>query len=145
MTEQLVRENLSDLRASHKIRITQDLRWRQQQLEILLKGIKKMSSEMCEACFLDLGRSKQFTMQSEIHPVMSFVSHTIDQLPNYMKKVHTDPSVIFSPCSSYVQYEPLGVALILGSWNFPYFVTIKPLVMAIAAGNCAIIKPSELG
>lgn len=47
--------------------------------------------------------------------------------------------------SSYVHYEPLGVALIMGSWNFPYFVTLKPLVVCIAAGNCALIKPSELG
>ena len=62
-----------------------------------------------------------------------------------MEEVHADPSIIFAPCSSYVRYEPLGVALVMGSWNFPYFVTLKPLVMAIAAGNCCMIKPSELG
>jgi aldehyde dehydrogenase (NAD+) len=66
-------------------------------------------------------------------------------LPNYVKDVYVDPSLLFAPCSSYIKYEPLGVALIMGSWNFPYFVTIKPLIMAIAAGNCAIVKPSELG
>lgn len=82
---------------------------------------------------------------AEITPVKDFLSHTIDQLPNYMKDVHADPSVIFSPCSSFIRYEPLGVALIMGSWNFPYFVTLKPLIVAIAAGNCSIVKPSELG
>ena len=62
-----------------------------------------------------------------------------------MKEVECDPAIIFAPARSYVKYEPLGVALIFGSWNFPYFVTLKPLVSCITSGNCAIIKPSELG
>ena len=43
-----------------------------------------------------------------------------------------------------IRYEPLGVALIFGSWNYPYVVNIKPLASCIAAGNCAVIKPSEM-
>ena len=43
-----------------------------------------------------------------------------------------------------MQYEPLGVVLVFGSWNYPYVVTLKPLAGAIAAGNCAIVKPSEM-
>jgi aldehyde dehydrogenase (NAD+) len=81
---------------------------------------------------------------AELCPLRHFLEHTIDKLPEYMADVHDDPSIIFSPCSTFVRYEPLGVALIMGSWNFPYFVTIKPLVMAIAAGNCVMVKPSEL-
>ena len=61
-----------------------------------------------------------------------------------MQDVHDDPSILFAPCSSFVRYEPLGVVLVMGSWNFPYFVTLKPLAMAIAAGNCVMVKPSEL-
>ena len=61
-----------------------------------------------------------------------------------MRDVYFDPSLIFFPNSTKIRYEPLGVALIYGSWNFPYFVTLKPLANAIAAGNCAIIKPSEM-
>ena len=61
-----------------------------------------------------------------------------------MKDVQIDPPLVFAPSTSVVRYEPLGVALIIGSWNFPYFVVIKPLVTCIAAGNCAMIKPSEL-
>ena len=62
-----------------------------------------------------------------------------------MKDIECDPPLIFAPASSHIRYEPLGVALIMGSWNFPYFVTLKPLVSAITAGNCAIVKPSEIG
>jgi aldehyde dehydrogenase (NAD+) len=61
-----------------------------------------------------------------------------------MRDVYFDPSLIFFPNSTKIRYEPLGVALIYGSWNFPYFVTLKPLANAIATGNCAIIKPSEM-
>jgi aldehyde dehydrogenase (NAD+) len=61
-----------------------------------------------------------------------------------MGDVYFDPALIFFPNSTKIRYEPLGVALIYGSWNFPYFVTLKPLANAIAAGNCAIIKPSEM-
>ena len=92
----------------------------------------------------DLGRSHQWTEMAELNPIRHFIEYTIDKLPEYMADVHDDPSIIFSPCSSFIRYEPLGVALIMGSWNFPYFVTIKPLAMAIAAGNCVLVKPSEL-
>ena len=95
--------------------------------------------------FEDLGRSHFWTEVSEVSTLIDFCNHHVDFLDDYMKNVDCDPSVIWAPSSSYIQYEPLGVALIMGSWNFPYFVTLKPLITCIAAGNCAIIKPSELG
>ena len=49
-----------------------------------------------------------------------------------------------APANSGIHYEPLGVVLIFGSWNYPYLVTLKPLACAIAAGNCAVLKPSEM-
>ena len=51
---------------------------------------------------------------------------------------------MLAPAYSAVKYEPLGVVLIYGSWNYPYVVTIKPLIQAIVTGNCAVLKPSEM-
>lgn len=51
---------------------------------------------------------------------------------------------MLAPCKSKIRYEPLGVVLIFGSWNYPYVVNFKPLSASIAAGNCAVIKPSEM-
>ena len=51
---------------------------------------------------------------------------------------------MFAPNTNRIKWAPLGVVLIFGSWNYPYYVTLKPLVQAIATGNCTIIKPSEL-
>jgi aldehyde dehydrogenase (NAD+) len=61
-----------------------------------------------------------------------------------MKDDHRDTPLLMAPAMSMVRYEPLGVALIFGSWNYPYVVTLKPLCQAIIAGNCAVIKPSEM-
>jgi aldehyde dehydrogenase (NAD+) len=51
---------------------------------------------------------------------------------------------MLAPCKTAIKYEPLGVALIYGSWNYPFVVTLKPLSQAITCGNCAVIKPSEM-
>jgi acyl-CoA reductase-like NAD-dependent aldehyde dehydrogenase len=61
-----------------------------------------------------------------------------------VKDVPVDTSLKFAPASSSISYEPLGVALIYGSWNYPFIVTLKPLAQAITAGNLAILKPSEM-
>lgn len=61
-----------------------------------------------------------------------------------MKPVYTETSMINKMDTSVIVSEPLGVSLIIGAWNYPIQVTILPLVGAIAAGNCAVIKPSEV-
>lgn len=65
-------------------------------------------------------------------------------MPEYAKDVHADPYLLFAPSVSKIRYEPLGVALIYSAWNFPYFTSIKPLITCITAGNCAVMKPSEM-
>ena len=62
-----------------------------------------------------------------------------------MKEESRDTPLLFAPATSKVIYEPFGVALIFGSWNYPYVVGIGPLIAAITAGNCAVVKPSEMG
>ena len=61
-----------------------------------------------------------------------------------MKDVSVDTPMMVGPGSSKIVYEPLGVVLVMGSWNFPLYTTIGPLINVIAAGNCAVIKPSEI-
>ena len=61
-----------------------------------------------------------------------------------MKDEKVDVPLSLCPASAYVHYEPLGVILIFGSWNYPFFTTFKPLIQSITTGNCALIKPSEI-
>lgn len=80
----------------------------------------------------------------EVSGVIEHCKHYKSNLRNFMRDVYFDPPVLFAPNTNKIRYEPLGVALIFGSWNFPYYVNLKPLAQAIATGNCAIIKPSEM-
>lgn len=81
---------------------------------------------------------------SEIYPAVSEARHAIRHLRGWMKprRVGT-PLALFGSRSS-IRYEPKGVVLIIAPWNFPFNLTLGPLVSAVAAGNCVIIKPSEL-
>ncbi len=97
-----------------------------------------------EACFKDLGKASAEADLTEVFSVVSEAKHAIRHLKSWMKphKVSTPLSLLGS--SSWIKYEPKGVCLIISPWNFPFNLTFGPLVSAIAAGNCVVIKPSEM-
>ena len=104
-----------------------------------------MRETLKNAIYSDIGRNKQASELLEIDTIISFINHHLSNLKSYMKDKYCDPTILFVPSICKIQYEPLGVALIISSWNYPLFTSIKPLVSCICAGNCAILKPSELG
>lgn len=81
---------------------------------------------------------------SEIYPVTSEINHTLKQLKGWMKPSSVSTPLSMIGTSGKIHYEPRGTALILSPWNFPFNLTLGPLVSALAAGCPAIIKPSEL-
>ncbi|HET7437182.1 MAG TPA: aldehyde dehydrogenase family protein, partial [Thermoanaerobaculia bacterium] len=81
---------------------------------------------------------------SEIYPVVSEAKHAIRRLRRWMKPRGARTRLALAGSRSRVMYEPKGVALIISPWNFPFNLTLGPLVSSIAAGNCTIIKPSEM-
>jgi aldehyde dehydrogenase (NAD+) len=81
---------------------------------------------------------------TEIFAVVTEAKHTISQLKKWMKPTKVLPTLAMAGTSSYIKYEPKGTSLIISPWNYPLNLTLCPLVSAVAAGNCAIIKPSEL-
>jgi len=103
-----------------------------------------MEEELCVAMLKDLGRTEFQTKLYELDGVVGHCEHHIANLDRYMQDQVHDPSIIFTPSSSRIRWEPFGVCLVMGSWNFPYYVTLKPLAQAIATGNCAVLKPSEM-
>lgn len=116
---------------------------RRKKLDKLLKTIFKYREEIRGALLSDLQKSPSETDMTEIFPVTSEIRHVKSQLALWMKdeKVPTPLTLVGS--SSYIKYEPKGVVLILSPWNFPVNLTLNPLVAAVAAGNCVILKPSE--
>jgi aldehyde dehydrogenase (NAD+) len=81
---------------------------------------------------------------SEIYPVVSEARHAIRHLRGWMKPKRVGTRLALFGSRSHIHYEPKGVVLIVSPWNFPFNLTLSPVVSAVAAGNCVIIKPSEL-
>jgi aldehyde dehydrogenase (NAD+) len=81
---------------------------------------------------------------SEIYPVVSEARHSIRHLRKWMRPKRVSTRLALFGSKSTIVYEPKGVVLIIAPWNFPFNLTLGPLVSAIAAGNCAMVKPSEM-
>jgi acyl-CoA reductase-like NAD-dependent aldehyde dehydrogenase len=101
-------------------------------------------AELLEALRADLRKSPQEAYASEVGFAISEIRHALAHLDAWMKPERRRSPLIAWPAKAAVRAEPLGVVLIIGPWNYPLQLLISPLVGAIAAGNCAIFKPSEL-
>lgn len=98
---------------------------------------------MCAALLKDIGRSEFGAKLTEVDGLTKDIDHTIAKLDKWSQDKILDTPISLAPGRTKIVYEPLGVALIIGPWNFPYYCTFGPLVAAIAAGNCCLLKPSE--
>lgn len=100
--------------------------------------------EIQDALYHDFRKPAVETDGTEILPIKIEIDHTIAHLKEWMQPKKVSTPVNLLGASGYIMYEPKGVALIMAPWNFPFNLVISPLVSAIAAGCCAIVKPSEI-
>lgn len=123
---------------------TRDLAFRICQLQLLADAMRKNETVLEEALKKDLGKSAFESYATEIGFVLADIRYTIQNLQKWSapKRVRT-PLYLF-PGKSKIQKEPYGSVLILGPYNYPVQLVAEPLIGAIAAGNCAVLKPSEL-
>lgn len=123
---------------------TRDLAFRICQLQLLSDAMRKNETVLEEALKKDLGKSVFESYATEIGFVLADIRYTIQNLQKWSapKRVRT-PLYLF-PGKSKIQKEPYGSVLILGPYNYPVQLLAEPLIGAIAAGNCAVLKPSEL-
>ncbi|TVQ07909.1 MAG: aldehyde dehydrogenase [Leptolyngbya sp. DLM2.Bin27] len=120
---------------------TRDLEFRLAQLKALRSAIIQYQADIIDAAKQDLGRP-EFEGYIEV-AVISELDYVIKHLRRWAKPRKASIPLSQMPGSAWVQPEPRGVALIIGPWNYPFQLIISPLMGAIAAGNCAIVKPSE--
>jgi coniferyl-aldehyde dehydrogenase len=117
---------------------------RKQQLKALKSALLKHKDKLLKAVSADFGqRSNDETLLADIMPVVMSIKHTLKHLREWMKPEKRSASMLFQPVSNVITYQPLGVVGIMSPWNYPIFLSLGPLVAAIAAGNRAMIKPSE--
>jgi aldehyde dehydrogenase (NAD+) len=121
---------------------TKDVDFRLEQLHKLKSAIQLNQSRIVDAVNADLNRP-EFEAYFEIASIAE-VNYAIKNLKSWVKPRKVPTSIDQFPASARIFPEPLGVVLIIGPWNYPFQLMISPLVGAIAAGNCAILKPSEI-
>lgn len=116
---------------------------RKQKLDSLLQAILAHRDEIRDSLYKDFRKHPVEVDLGDIYPITSDIKHTKSHLSGWMRRRKVTTPMSQLGTSSYIHYEPKGVVLIISPWNFPLNLTFGPLVSAIAAGNCVMMKPSE--
>jgi len=132
------------LRAAFDSGLTRDMAWRQGQLAALEQMMVENEAEIAEALKADLGKPFGEACTAEIDFTRKEAAHARRHLRRWSRPQRAGTPLSIQPGKSAVEATPYGVALIVGAWNYPFQLVLGPLVGAIAAGNCAVIKPSEM-
>lgn len=123
--------------------VTKQLWWRKKQLLALHQALITYEQALITALHNDLQKPIFEAYIGEIYLCMEEIKYILTHLDSWVQPQRIASSRTFFPTSASLQYEPYGVVLIIAPWNYPIQLTLIPLIGAIAAGNCAVIKPSE--
>jgi len=123
---------------------TKSIEWRISQLKALERMFVEHEDELVGALKTDLNKPFQDAIMAEIDFTKNEIISAIRNIHEWSKDKKVKKSLVTLLDKPYLHPEPFGVALIIGAWNFPVHLLLAPLVPAIAAGNCAVIKPSEI-
>ncbi len=123
---------------------TADYEFRRHQLEVLKSAVRKYEPVITEALYKDLHKSAEEAFSTEIGFIYAEISYTLKRLKTWMKTTSVNTPYVLLPSTSKIKRDPLGVCLIIAPWNYPFNLLIAPLIGAIAGGNCAVLKPSEM-
>jgi len=132
------------LRRTHRSGRTKPIGWRRAQLRRLRDLVTENEDRMAGALKEDLGRPHYEAILAEVHYLITEIDHTLDHLAEWMEPEYTPAPLALQPATAYTRPEPLGVCLIIAPWNYPLQLALAPLIGALSAGNCAVIKPSEV-
>lgn len=139
----MIAESLNNMRYYFESGATKNFSFRKEQLKKLKQAIVKYEKELYAALYSDLKKSPEESWVTELGMVIAEINAALKNLHHWMKPKKAGTNLLNFPSSSYVINEPMGVALIIGPWNYPFQLLINPLVGAIAAGNCVVLKASE--
>ncbi|HDA2031305.1 TPA: aldehyde dehydrogenase [Staphylococcus aureus] len=140
----IIEQKFYDSKAFFNTQQTKDISFRKEQLKKLSKAIKSYESDILEALYTDLGKNKVEAYATEIGITLKSIKIARKELKNWTKTKNVDTPLYLFPTKSYIKKEPYGTVLIIAPFNYPFQLVFEPLIGAIAAGNTAIIKPSEL-
>ncbi|MBC6110123.1 aldehyde dehydrogenase family protein [Pedobacter fastidiosus] len=138
-------KSVFDLQQQHKFDLRKtDAKTRIAKLKILKQALENSEEEIYEALQMDLRKSRFETAVTELFFTYAEIDHAVKNLSKWMKPKSVRRTISNLFASNKIYYEPKGVCLIIAPWNYPLQLIMSPLISAISAGNCAILKPSEL-
>ncbi|EFC82831.1 aldehyde dehydrogenase family protein [Parafrankia sp. EUN1f] len=135
---------VTSLRALQATGRTRPVAWRLAQLDAVIRLLDERESDLAGALEQDLGRSEMEAWLADIGSSRAEAVYARRHLRSWMRRRRRRLPLHQWPGAGWVQYEPLGVVLVVGPWNYPVYLCLAPLVAAVAAGNCVVVKPSEL-
>lgn len=142
--KQQVEDTLKQQRAFFDTAQTKEAEFRIRQLKRLKAGMKQREGELLQALKQDLGKHENEGFMTEVGFVYKSIQSAIKNLKQWMEPKRVKTPSYMMPAKSYIRPEPYGSVLIIGPFNYPVQLVIEPLLGAIAAGNCVVVKLSEL-
>ncbi len=123
---------------------TLDTNFRLEQLKKLKNAIIEFEPQIFDALKKDLNKSEFESYATEVGFILDEIGFFLKNLKKWTKPRKVKTSIVNRPGKSFIHYEPYGSTLIISPWNYPFQLLISPLIGSISAGNCSILKPSEL-
>jgi aldehyde dehydrogenase (NAD+) len=123
---------------------TRPAEWRERQLIALQTMMKDRAEAFYAALWTDLRRNRVDADWTDVKYLASEVDYALAHLRTWMRPQRVRTPLVMAPSHAEVRFDPLGVGLIIGTWNYPVMLTLSPLIAAISGGNAAVIKPSEV-
>ena len=123
---------------------TRSAEWREGQLTALRAMMTDRAEDFHAALWTDLRRNRTDADLTDVKYLAAEADHALSHLRQWMKPLSVSTPPVLGPARVQVQFDPLGVGLIIGTWNYPLMLTLSPLIAAIAGGNAAVVKPSEV-
>lgn len=137
-------KTVNDLRTTFHSGVTRPAAWRKQQLEGIAAMMKEREDVFVKALQADMRKPRFEAFGAEVSYLLNDAKHAIKNLDDWMRPEKVSTNIVNLPATSRILREPLGVVLIIGPWNYPLQLVLSPLIGAIAAGNTAVLKPSEV-
>ncbi|KAG5525084.1 hypothetical protein RHGRI_031683 [Rhododendron griersonianum] len=135
---------VKDLRDAFGTGKTRGYEWRASQLRSLLKMLNERENDIIEALRSDLSKPVLEAYVTEVVMLKSSCEFTLKGLKHWMMPEKVKTTITTFPSSAEIVPEPFGVVLVISAWNYPFMLSIDPVIGAIAAGNAVVLKPSEI-
>ncbi|XP_022941485.1 aldehyde dehydrogenase family 3 member H1-like isoform X2 [Cucurbita moschata] len=135
---------VAEVRESYNSGKTRRYEWRVEQVKNLLKLVDENQREMIDTVHSDFSKPEFEAFAHEIALLKNSCKLALKELRRWMTPEKVKTSITTFPSSAAIVPEPLGVVLIISAWNYPFLLSLDPVVGAIAAGNAVVLKPSEI-